>query len=525
MDPITLDEQITLAESLERTAKKVPRKPALVWKKEKITYASLLEKVRRVGKGLSDLGVGPKDRVALLLPNCPEYIYSYYAINLIGGVVVPVNSFLKGTEVSYILSDCQVHTLITTASLARSVLPHRAELKHLKHIVLVGEAEEDLQEISRPYSALMEGAPSSKGERRSSPSDLAVIIYTSGTTGRPKGAMLSNRNLIYNANSSRSALDMFPKDRFVLFLPLFHSFTATVCMLLPIYLGCTIVLLESVNRKDIRHAITRYRITIFVAVPALYNVMAQAKISFLARWLNPVRLYISGGAPLALEVLNKFEKVFRKPLLEGYGLSEASPVVSVNPLGQPRKAGSVGLPLPGVEVKVVNWEERELPPGEVGELIVRGGNVMMGYYNQPEATAQAIRGGWLFTGDLARIDEDGYVTIVDRKKDMLIVRGCNVYPREVEEVLYSYPKVAEAAVIGMTDRHRGEVPKAYIVLKEGMQADEREIKRYCMDRLARYKIPREVEFRDSLPMTPTGKVLKRELRDGVKIDTDRTGHE
>jgi long-chain acyl-CoA synthetase len=528
LDPITLDEQITLAESLERSAKKVPYKPALIWKRQKITFTSLLEKVRRVGRGLSDLGVRPKDRVALLLPNCPEYIYSYYAINRIGGVAVPVNSFLKGAEVSYILSDCQVHTVITTAPLARSVLPHRAEFKNLKHIVLVGEVEADLQEISRSFSALMEAAPLpalTEGDRSSSPSDLAVIIYTSGTTGRPKGAMLTNQNLIYNVNSCRAALDIFRRDRFVLFLPLFHSFTATVCMLLPIHVGCMTVLLESVNRKDIRHAITRYRVTIFVAVPALYNVMAQAKISFLARWLNPVRIYVSGGAPLSLEVLSKFEKVFQRPLLEGYGLSEASPVVSVNPLEQPRKPGSVGLPLPGVEVKVVNWEERELPRGEVGELIVRGGNVMMGYYNQPEATAQAIRGGWLFTGDLAKVNEDGYVTIVDRKKDMLIVRGCNVYPREVEEVLYAHPKVAEAAVIGMTDRHRGEVPKAYIVLKEGMKADEREIKRYLMERLARYKIPRLVEFRDSLPMTPTGKVLKRELRDALKIGAGGNGHE
>jgi long-chain acyl-CoA synthetase len=213
-----------------------------------------------------------------------------------------------------------------------------------------------------------------------------------------------------------------------------------------------------------------------------------------------------------MEVLGKMERIYRRPLLEGYGLSEASPVVSVNPLDRPRKAGSVGMAVPGVEVKVINGEERELGPGEVGELIVRGDNVMSGYYNQPEATAQAIRGKWLFTGDMARIDEEGYIYVVDRKKDMLIVRGCNVYPREVEEVLYSHPKVAEAAVIGMMDRYRGEVPKAYIVLKEDMTADEKEIKRYCMERLARYKVPRVVEFRGSLPMTPTGKVLKRELK-------------
>jgi len=511
------DEQMTLAESLERSAKMAPHKPAVIWKEERISFGSLLERVRRVGTGLSDLGVGPKDRVAILLPNCLEYIYAYYAVNWIGGVVVPVNSFLKGTEVSYILSNCQVHTLITTSSLARSVLPYRGKLKDLKNIVLVGEVEEDLKEMARSFSALLSSPPASRQGGPSAPSDLAVIIYTSGTTGRPKGAMLSNGNLIHNVNSCQGALDVFSKDRFLLFLPLFHSFTATVCMHLPIRLGCTTVLLESVNRKDIRHAISRHRISIFVAVPALYNAMSQAKISFLARWLNPVRLYVSGGAPLSLEVLSRFEKVFRRPLLEGYGLSEASPVVSVNPLKQARKGGSVGMPLPGVEVKVVNGEERELPPGEVGELIVRGGNVMMGYYNLPEATAQAIRGGWLFTGDLARIDADGYISIVDRKKDMLIVRGCNVYPREVEEVLYAHPKVAEAAVVGMEDRHRGEVPRAYVVLKEGMQADEKEIKRYCMERLARYKVPRVVEFRDSLPMTPTGKVLKRELKEWGEI--------
>lgn len=511
------DDEITIAESLERTAKKYPTRTGVVWKGEKISYAALWERVRSVAQGLLDLGVRPGERVAILLPNCPEYIYSYYAINWIGGVVVPVNNFLTGSELSYILSDCQVHTLITTSSSARSVLPYRGELSSLKHIALVADEDQDLGEGSIPFSSLMGAALTDKGkERRRNPSDLAVIIYTSGTTGRPKGAMLSNRNLIYNVCSCMKALEIFAKDRFLLFLPLFHSFTATVCMILPIYVGCLTVLLESVNRRDIRHAIARYRISIFVAVPTLYNVMAQAKISFLARWLNPVRLYVSGGAPLSTEVFHKFEKLFRRPLLEGYGLSEASPVVSVNPLQGERKAGSVGLPLPGVEVKVVNGEERELAAGEVGELIVRGDNVMSGYWNQPGSSAQAIRGGWLFTGDMGKIDQDGYVYIVDRKKDMLIVRGCNVYPREVEEVLYSHPKVAEAAVVAITDRHRGEVPKAFVVLKEGMQADEKEIKRYCMERLARYKVPRVVEFRESLPMTPTGKVLKRELRDDAK---------
>lgn len=507
------NDQITLSGSLERTAKGSPDRAALIWKGEKISYSALWERVLRVTEGLACLGIQPQDRVAILLPNCPEYIYSYYAINRVGGVAVPINNFLKGTEVSYILADCGVHTLITTTSLARNILAHRNELQGLKHLVLLGEMEEDLREGSVPFSSLLEKAPSSEAKGRCGPSDLAVIIYTSGTTGRPKGAMLSNHNLISNIASCMKALEVFPKDCFLLFLPLFHSFTATVCMLLPFHLGCRVVLLESVNRKDIRHAITRYRVSIFVAVPALYNVMCQAKISFLARWLNPIRLYISGAAPLSMEALAGFEKLFRRPLLEGYGLSEASPVVSVNPLSGERKGGSVGLPLPGVEVKVVDEEERELGPGEVGEIIVRGENVMMGYYNQPEATSQAIRGGWLFTGDMGRIDEDGYLYIVDRKKDMLIVRGCNVYPREVEEVLYSHPKVAEAAVIGMMDRHRGEVPKAYVVLKEGMVADEKEIKRFCMERLARYKVPRVVEFRDSLPMTPTGKVLKRELRD------------
>lgn len=507
------DDQITLSGSLERTAKRIPHQIALIWKKEKISYSALWERVQRVAEGLMGLSIRPQDRVALLLPNCPEYIYSYYAISRVGAVAVPINSFLKGGEAAYILQDSGAHTLITTSACAHVVLPHRGELKELKQIVLVGEVEEDLKERTVSFSSLLESPPSSDQEHKSIPSHLAVIIYTSGTTGRPKGAMLSNHNLISNVISCMKALQIFPNDRFLLFLPLFHSFTATVCMLLPFYLGCRVVLLESVNRRDIRHAIARHRVTLFVAVPALYNVMSQAKISFLARWLNPIRLYVSGGAPLSVEVLARFERLFRRPLLEGYGLSEASPVVSVNPLSAERKAGSVGLPLPGVEVKVVNEEERELPPGEVGEVIVRGENVMMGYYNQLEATRQVIRGEWLFTGDMGKIDQDGYIYIVDRKKDMLIVRGCNVYPREVEEVLYSHPKVAEAAVIGIMDRHRGEVPKAYVVLKEGMTADEKEIKRFCMERLARYKVPRIVEFRDSLPMTPTGKVLKRELRD------------
>jgi long-chain acyl-CoA synthetase len=342
---------------------------------------------------------------------------------------------------------------------------------------------------------------------------LAVIIYTSGTTGKSKGAMLTHENIASNVRSCIKALEETRDDRLTLLLPMFHSFMLTVCIFTPLSMGAGIVLIKSVQPfKSAMREIIRNRATILVGIPQLFQALADAKIPFWLHWVLKLRLVVSGAAPLPGETLVKFDRKFRFPLLEGYGLSEASPVVSFNPIHGVRKAGSVGLPLPDIEVKIFDDHGRELPPGQLGEIVVRGPNVMLGYYNQPEETAASLRDHWLHTGDMGKKDDDGYIYIVDRRKEMLLVRGMNVYPREIEEVLHQFPNVREAAVVAKIDEKRGEVPIAFVSPLDGVTLDPNEILRFCRDRLADYKIPREIRVVNTLPRTATGKIAKLELK-------------
>jgi len=346
-----------------------------------------------------------------------------------------------------------------------------------------------------------------------SPDDTAVIICTSGTTGEPRGVMLSHANLLTNARACIEAVGLNGRDRVLLCLPMFHAFTETVCMLAPMLAGIGIVLCARIDRAEVKRAIMRRRPTIFPAVPAVFAAMSRARSSALARWLNPVRLYISGGAPLSLQVLQEFEERYRRPLCEGYGLSEASPVVSLNPPAGPRKPGSVGLPLPGLLVRTVNASGGDVASGQIGELLVRGPSVMKGYDRRPEESADVLRDGWLRTGDMARLDEDGYIFIAGRCKEMLIYRGMNVYPREIEAALEAHPTVHEAAVVGIPDEKRGEVPCAFVVPREGSAISESDLRHACLTSLARYKVPRLFRVVDSLPRNPAGKVLKQVLKE------------
>ncbi len=425
-----------------------------------------------------------------------------------GAVAVPVNSFLAAEEINYILENSGACALITTAELYQPLTSRRSLPDTVRQVILAQGVAQDclsLDEVCRRG----DGHPELSFADSTAP---AVIIYTSGTTGRPKGAVLSHANLRANVQACSQAFPLSARDRFLVFLPLFHSFTMTVSLLLPIYAGARIVLLPGIGRKLIRQAIKKHRPTILLGVPAVYNMLANADLSRLARWLNPLRICICGGAPLPQEVRQRFENKYRCSLLEGYGLSEASPVVSINPQRK-AKPCSVGPPLPGVQVKVVNEDGQTLPPGEVGELLVSGPNVMQGYWQNPAASEGMIKDGWLYTGDLARLDEDGYIYVVDRKKELIIVRGMNVYPREVEDVLYRHPAIAEAAVIGIPDPQRGEVPKAVVVLKENSQSSEGKLKDFCRQHLAPYKVPHQVEFRSELPKTGSGKISKRHLKD------------
>lgn len=505
-----------LGELLTLSASKHPLRTAIVFGQKKITYKTLNELTDQVAAGLIDLGIKKHDTIALFLDNCPEFVISYFAILKSGATVVPINYMFKMEEAKYILQDSRAVCLITSRTYVDMAEELRLRVDSLKHIVSTTKTKDDTIDFSK----IRKDDPELISKHSAQPDDLAVILYTSGTTGFPKGAMLSHHNLISNAIDSSNAIKVSHKDTFICILPLFHSFAATVCMNLPLLIGAKIVIMKSLRPfKRIIRAIRKNRVSVFVGIPSIYNILKDTKLpkifhSPLIKLFNPVKLCISGAAALPAETFKDFEKKFRIPLLEGYGLTEASPVVTLNPLKSIRKAGSIGISLSkNIELRIVDDKGSSLGPGEIGELIIKGPNVMRGYHKQPEASQETIKNRWLYTGDMAKFDKEGYFYIVGRKKEMVNVRGLNVYPREIEEVLYQNPKVKEAAVIGIADTHKGEVPKAFVVLNDNQQTSEHEIIQYLRDRLAPYKIPKYVEFRIALPKNTTGKILKRVLKD------------
>jgi long-chain acyl-CoA synthetase len=482
--------------SLAAVAAATPNEIAVFWGGTRISYSGLQAHIHSYANALHvDIGIHKGDRVGILLKNCPEFIYALYGALMTGAVVVPINNFLKAPEIQHIATDANLKCLITSDDFDEITG------------VLQGPRIVTVTELEEPTTARAVHWPTIDS------TDLALIIYTSGTTGKSKGAMLSHRNIASNIHSCICELDGTPDDRLVLLLPMFHSFMLTVCIFTPLSIGAGIVLIKSVQPfKQALKEIIRNQATILVGIPQLFQAMAQADVPFWLHWLLKLRLAVSGAAPLASETLTAFGRKYWFPLIEGYGLSEASPVVSLNPIHGLRKPGSVGLPITDVEVKILDDAGRELPTGEVGEICVRGPNVMVGYFNQPEATSDALRHGWLYTGDLGKKDEDGYIYIVDRRKEMLLVRGMNVYPREIEEVIYQFDNVKEAAVVSRPDEKRGEAPVAFVVPVEGAKLQADEIQRFCRERLADYKLPREIRIVDALPHTVTGKIAKLELK-------------
>lgn len=472
-------------------------KTALFWGEQEYSFQKLSAQSHVVAERLALLGVKPGDRVALWLKNCPEFISSFFGILNAGAVVVPINNFLKTEEVAYILKDAEANVIVTDAELGahfRTLAAQQPELKIFK-----------VEEIANAFSPSTARAHSAHASK----SDLAVLIYTSGTTGRPKGAMLSHGNLLHNVESCRIVLQTVEADRFAVLLPLFHSYMLTVGMLLPLFVGGSIVLVKSLHPvRNVVQDIFERRATILPAIPQFYRSLVNAPVPIPL----PLRVCISGAAPLPVQVLKEFEAKFHVPLIEGYGLSEASPVVTKNPLDGNRKAGSIGLPIPDVEVSIQDDAGCLLGPNQVGEVCVRGGNVMLGYWKQPEETAKVMRKNWLLTGDVGYRDNDGYYYITDRKKDMLLVNGINVYPREIEEVLYQFPGIREAAVVGRPDSRRGEQPVAFVSAADGVNLDEKTVQQFVRKKLADYKVPRKVVVLPTLPRNATGKILKTDLR-------------
>jgi long-chain acyl-CoA synthetase len=452
-------------------------------------------------------GVKQGDRVGLWLKNCPEFIPAFFGILQAGAVVVPINNFLKPDEVQFILGDAGIDRVLADSDLSANFQVLKAARPALKLM----NVETVLASFPIPPGNMKFETEILKNPERHA-SDLAVLVYTSGTTGRPKGAMLSHGNLLHNVESCRIILQTVEQDRFAVLLPMFHSYMITVGMLLPLFVGGSIVLVKSLHpvRNAIQELFT-HSATVLPAIPQFYRSMTNADIPVPL----PLRICISGSGPLPVQVLKDFEQKFRIPLIEGYGLSEASPVVAKNPLDGTRKPGSVGLPIPNVEMSIQDDAGRPLGPGEIGEICVRGGNVMLGYWNHPEETAKAFRLGWLLTGDIGYRDEQGYYFITDRKKDMLLVNGNNVYPREIEEVIYQFPNVKEAAVVGQPDSRRGEQPVAFVVPSEGATVEPEALLKFVRSKLADYKVPRRVILTAALPRNATGKILKTILRQQV----------
>lgn len=499
---------MTIRDALEKNAAERPEQVYLQFDEKSWTYARFNETANRVGNGLLELGVGKGDKVCLLLGNVPEFLFSMFGAFKIGAVCGPINPACKADEVQYMLNLSDAVVLVAPAHFADMIKSIRGGCPTLKHVILVGGSGEGFMDFDEFAASGAAGDPPVQVAE----DDQAAIIYTSGTTGRPKGVMLTHGNYLFDAGCIVKWTNMTDRDRFMCILPLFHVNGQVVTTLSPLLAGGGMVLVEKFSASKFFETVDRCKPTAFSAVPTIYAILLNTP-GIESYDLGSLRFCICGAAPMPIEVFNRFEEKFNAKILEGYGLSEGTCASTVNPIDGNRKIGSIGLPLPGQEVDIFDPADKPLPPGERGEIVVRGKCVMKGYYKNEEASAAALKNGWLHTGDLGYKDEDGYFYIVGRIKEMIIRGGENIYPKEIEEVLYKNPKIAEAAVCGTPHDFYGEEVKAFVVLKEGETMTQEELVKYCKERLADYKCPKTAEFMKEFPKTPTGKIQKRKLVD------------
>lgn len=492
---------MNLTQAFLDTARRQPGKPAILHADLRLSYEALARQTLAVSHTLrTRFSLTPGARVGLWLRNRPEFVPALFGALHAGAVVVPINSFLKPEELLHLLDDAGIHLLITDQGF-------QSELDALRTA-----GRDPALLMADDFPNLPEAPPHSEASAPTrGPDDLALLIYTSGTTGRPKGAMLTQGNLLHNVDSCRRILEVVELDRFVLMLPMFHSFMLTVCILLPLITGGSIVLVRSLHPpKALVGELIANQGTVLPAMAQVFRALA----SLPPEVQLPLRLCISGAGPLPAEILRLFNLRFPDiALIEGYGLSEASPVVAVNPIHGPSIPGTIGLPIPNVEIAILDDDGVPVPDGTDGEICVRGGNVMRGYWQAPDKTAEALRNGWLLTGDVGHRRPDGYYVITDRKKDMLKPNGMNVYPREIEEVIFGFPGIREAAVVGEPDDRRGERPVAFVSVDDGVTFDDRALLAYLRERLADYKLPRRAILLPALPRNATGKILKIRLRE------------
>jgi long-chain acyl-CoA synthetase len=521
---------LNLSAVLEQHARRRPDAEAVVCGDKRLSYTQLNAWANQIANALAASGIRRGDHVALLCPNLPHFPAVYFGILKAGATVVPLNVLLKPREIAYHLRDSDAKAMFCfqgtpelpmaeAAKAAIAVVPMCKTLIVLPHpSIPLDPAFDDGTEVV-PLDRFIGGQPPVFGTVQTMPDDTAVILYTSGTTGQPKGAELTHLNMVVNAMVSAelcaSMHDENGRHATAITLPLFHATAQTAQMLAFFHLGATLVLLPRFDTAALLTTMTSERITHWIGVPTMYWTLlkyAREQGIDVSRTAATLRLAVSGGAPMPVELMRDFEKTFGVRIIEGYGLSETSPVASFNHLDRPSKPGTVGQPLFAVDIMVVNDADEPVETGQPGEVIIRGHNVMKGYYKQPEATAEAMRNGWFHTGDIGTLDADGYLSIVDRKKDMILRGGLNVYPRELEEVMLTHPAVSLVAVVGVPDERLGEEVKAFVVKKPGAELAEDELREWCKEQFAAYKYPRHIEFRTELPTSATGKILKRELR-------------
>ena len=523
---------ITLSEMLEEVAVAAARKTAMIFFGHRISYSTFLNHVHRCAAGLQSLGLRKGDRVALLLPNCPQFFIAYFAVLRAGGIVTATSPIYTSREAVHQWNDAGATLVIADTMLGPLVHTARPSCPNLQRVILTRSSQytkagsatlsrilrtprpaQALEQDPLPWETLLRlrRHPSPAG---TTPNDVACLQYTGGTTGTSKGAMLTHRNLVINAEQTSDWLTggAMHGETFVAALPLFHIYATTCVMISAIHSSSATLILPRFELESVLEAVKEHRPSLFHGVPTMY-VALNGVPNIRSFGFDSLRVCMSGGAPLPVAVQEEFQKKTGANLVEGYGLTECSPATHVNPPGAPR-SGSIGLLLPGTEARIVDLDKgtTEVALGEEGELTIRGPQVMKGYWNKPEETALVLRDGWLSTGDIAKRDIDGFYYIVDRKKDLILVGGFNVYPREVEEVLFQHPAIQEAGVVGVADSYRGESVKAFVVLKPGSSLSEDQIIEYCRENLAAYKIPRSVEFRETLPRSGVGKYLRRELR-------------
>ncbi|WP_430509254.1 long-chain-fatty-acid--CoA ligase [Gottfriedia solisilvae] len=469
---------------------------AYVYEGVSSTYDELILQTNRFAKELNR-NINKDDKVAILLGNSPEFIQAYLAVLKLGAIAIPLNPAFTEHELIYILNDANVKLVITKEDQHDKLLSVKSSCPICEHVIAIEQVDQQIISNDSYISPIL------------SENDPAVILYTSGTTGNPKGAVITHRNIIENVNDFSSMIDLDESDKMIAVLPMFHSFCLTICVNMILLNGATTIIVPKFNPIELVDIIKKEKATLIAAVPTIYNYINQlsnvSSVDF-----TSLRACISGGSSIPIELLQSLQDKFKLNMLEGYGLSETSPVLTFNPYGGLCKPGSVGVDLPSVKTKIFNEKGEEVLVGEIGEVVAKGPNVMMGYYNKIEETEKAFTNGWFKTGDLGKKDEDGYLFLLDRKKDVIITNGYNVYPREIEEQLYKHPNIIEAAVVGKPDLVVGEIVCAYLVVNQEIK--EVEIKNFCQKYLIHYKVPKQIYFINELPKNSTGKILKRNLR-------------